>query len=87
MDYTKPVSRLHCPAVPAANSPRKRTPATVDTLENLHPSRKAGTSQTPIPAPIPPAAHSRIPSTNPLALVASVHLGSFRKHNAPAESL
>ena len=81
------VSRLRYRERPDANSPRKRAPANADTSENSYPSRKAGTSQIPIRAPIQYAAHSRIPRINPLAAMSSVCLDPFRKHNAPAEYL
>src|ERR1700738_1316681 len=86
MDYTKTVSRVRL-LVRGANSRRRKALVIADTLGSSHPSGKAGTSQIPIPAPIQHPAHSPIPLTDLLAVMASVHLlsDSFRQHN-PAYS-
>src|SRR5713101_4150337 len=86
MDSAKAVSGLRCPAAClSANSPRKKVPASVDTSESSHPSRKAGTLQTPIPAPTRRAAHARNPRTipPPLSLRWPSSAMPCRQHNAP----
>src|SRR5260370_12064343 len=86
MDSAKAVSGLRCPAAClSANSPRKKVPASVDTSESSHPSRKAGTLQTPIPAPTQCAAHARNPRTIPPPFSLRRHSSSMPcpQHNAP----